>query len=68
MPGRRKLPPDLVTKAAKALEDPATASKQTIKRLAAVVLDDQQYDPKPHKGGTTKKTSAPSKAAPKRKK
>jgi beta-phosphoglucomutase-like phosphatase (HAD superfamily) len=45
----QKPEPDLVTKAAKALNDPKAASLKTIRRMAAVVLDDEQYDPKPHR-------------------
>ena len=56
MARKQKPPPDLVTKAAKALKT-GIASKQTIKRLAAVVLDDQEYDPQPHRAAkpTSKK-------------
>jgi|GEM_PF-3655526 len=46
MPGKRhKPPPDLVEKAADALRRPEDASKRTIKRMAAEVLDNQQYNP-----------------------
>jgi hypothetical protein len=44
---RRKPPPDLVKKAAAALSHPEKASKKTIQRLAAEVLDNQQFDSKP---------------------
>lgn len=44
----QKPEPDLVGKAAKALKNPKTASLKTIRRMAAVVMDDQEYDPKPH--------------------
>jgi hypothetical protein len=43
----RKPPPDLVSKAAKALKHPEEASKRTIKRMAAEILDDQEWNPKP---------------------
>jgi hypothetical protein len=44
----QKPPPDLVSKAADAIKHPQDASLRTIKRMAAVILDDQKYDPKPH--------------------
>ncbi len=44
---RHKPPPDLVKKAAEAMTHPEKASQRTIKRLAAEVLDNQQYDSKP---------------------
>lgn len=44
---RHKPPVDLVKKAAEALDHPEKASMRTIKRLAAEVLDNQQYDSKP---------------------
>jgi hypothetical protein len=40
---------DLVKKAARALSDPKTASLKTIRRMAAVILDDQEFDPQPHR-------------------
>jgi hypothetical protein len=49
-----------VSKAAKALKNPKTASGSTIKRMATIVLDDQEYDPKPHgqtRGRTARKAS-----------
>lgn len=42
-----KPPADLVKKAAVALDHPEKASMLTIKRMAAEVLDNQQYDRKP---------------------
>jgi hypothetical protein len=48
MARKQKPPPDLVSKADRALKT-GIASKQTIKRLAAIVLDDQEYDPRPHR-------------------
>lgn len=43
---RHKPPPDLVEKAADALRRPEKASMRTVKRMAAEVLDNQQYNPK----------------------
>jgi hypothetical protein len=40
---------DLVQKAAKALKNPKTASLRTVQRMAAIVLDDAEFDPEPHK-------------------
>lgn len=45
----QKPEPDLVRKAAQALKNPKTASLKTVQRLAALALDDQEYDPKPHR-------------------
>lgn len=62
MPNKRHKPPaDLVHKAAQALSHPDKASLRTIKRMAAEVLDNQQYDTKPplktnSKSSVSKKT------------
>lgn len=46
MPAKRRKPPiDLVQKAAEALRHPEYASQRTIKRMAAEVVDNQQYNP-----------------------
>ncbi len=50
MARKQKPEPDLVEKAARALKNPKTASLKTIQRMAAVILDDQEYDPQPHRG------------------
>jgi hypothetical protein len=47
MAERHKPPVDLVSKAAKALTHPEDASKRTIKRMAAEILDNQEWNPKP---------------------
>jgi hypothetical protein len=49
MARKQKPEPDLVEKAAKALRNPKAASLKTIQRMAAVLLDDEQYDPEPHR-------------------
>jgi beta-phosphoglucomutase-like phosphatase (HAD superfamily) len=49
MARKQKPEPDLVAKAAKALKNPKTASLKTVQRMAAVVLDDEQYDPQLHR-------------------
>jgi hypothetical protein len=61
MTRKQKPPPDLVSKAAKALKNPDTASKLTIRRMAAIVLDDQEYDPQKHR---PKPTPKPKRKAP----
>jgi len=50
----QKPEPDLVGKAAKALKNPKTASLRTIRQMAAVVMDDQEYDPQPHRPKPTR--------------
>ena len=50
----QKPEPDMVGKAAKALKNPKTGSLRTIRRMAAVVMDDQEYDPQPHRPKPTK--------------
>jgi hypothetical protein len=47
--------PDLVKMAARALKKPETASKRTIQRMAARILDDQKNDPEPHKPSPKKR-------------
>jgi hypothetical protein len=49
MARKQKPEPDLVEKAARALSDPKKASLKTIRRMAAVILDDQEFDPQPHR-------------------
>jgi hypothetical protein len=49
MARKQKPEPDLVKKAARALSDPKRASLKTIRRLAAVILDDQEFNPQIHK-------------------
>jgi hypothetical protein len=49
MARKQRPEPDLVEKAARALRNPKTASLKTIRRMAGVLLDDQQYDPQPHR-------------------
>ena len=53
MARHQKPEPDLVKKAARALTDPKQASLKTIKRMAAVILDDQEFDPQPHRQNKT---------------
>ena len=48
MARKHKPAPDLVEKAAKALKNPKTASLRTVRRMAAVLLDDQEFAPQPH--------------------
>lgn len=52
---RHKPPADLLKKAAAALAHPEKASNLTIKRMAAEVLDNQQFDSKPPLKGPRKK-------------
>jgi hypothetical protein len=49
MARKQKPEPDLVEKAGRALKNPRTASLKTIQRMAAVLLDDEQYDPQRHR-------------------
>jgi beta-phosphoglucomutase-like phosphatase (HAD superfamily) len=49
MARKQKPEPDLVRKAAQALKKPEHASLRTIKRMAAIILDDKEYDPEPHR-------------------
>jgi hypothetical protein len=52
MARKQKPEPDLVEKAARALTDPKRASLKTIQRMAAVILDDQEFNPQLHRPKT----------------
>lgn len=49
MAEKQKPIPKIVKIAAKAIKDPAAATKTEIKSMAARILDDQKNDPRPHK-------------------
>jgi hypothetical protein len=49
MARKHKPEPDLVDKAAEALKNPKAASPRTIQRMAAVLLDDQEFALQPHR-------------------